>query len=159
MIMGEAKKLNKNTIEDLIDKIRMGDKSIYGEYLFKGLRVLVRYTEPLPLKERYKRLYERRRSRGQCVQCGIPVTEKNPRTKKPYRYCEEHRKEESSRRKKSREDKSISKKNTKKSVNSSTKTPKKRSSQVKTVKSRSTSKNSSKKKSTTNAKTIKSRRK
>ena len=86
----EPKKVTIKNLEKVLDDLRQGSDDSIGNYLFKGYRIQVsRYKSSGT--ERYMRLYNTRREDGLCVRCGIKVTDKNPRTGKLYRLCEEHR--------------------------------------------------------------------
>ena len=93
------KKLNKKTIESLVKKIIDQDEKSYGKYEYKDFVIVVKPTSKVFNKNRSRRFYYKRRELGLCVYCGKKVEERNPRTKKPYRYCEEHRIHESNKRK------------------------------------------------------------
>ena len=97
-------KLNKNTIDEFFQRIEKGDKTAFGVYLYKGLKILIRKKDPLTPSEKYKRFYLKRRAAGLCVQCGEKIKEKNPKTGKTYRYCAFHRDEESKRKKEKRDE-------------------------------------------------------
>ncbi len=86
----EPKKVTIKALEKMIDDLKNGSDASIGNYLFKGYRIQVsRYKSSGT--ERYMRLYKNRREQGLCVRCGVKVTDKNPRTGKLYRLCEEHR--------------------------------------------------------------------
>ncbi|HOP31457.1 MAG TPA: hypothetical protein PK293_18295 [Spirochaetota bacterium] len=86
----EPKKVTIKALEKMIEDLKNGSDASIGNYLFKGYRIQVsRYKSSGT--ERYMRLYKNRREQGLCVRCGVKVTDKNPRTGKLYRLCEEHR--------------------------------------------------------------------
>ena len=86
----EPKKVTIKALEKMIEDLKNGSDASIGNYLFKGYRIQVsRYKSSGT--ERYMRLYKNRREQGLCVRCGVKVTDKNPRTGKLYRHCEEHR--------------------------------------------------------------------
>ncbi len=86
----EPKKINIKNLEKILDDLKNGSDSSLGSYLFKDYRIQISKYKSSG-SERYMRLYRNRREKGLCVRCGIKVTEKNPRTGKLYRLCEEHR--------------------------------------------------------------------
>ena len=86
----EPKKVTIKALEKMLDDLKNGSDTSIGNYLFKGYRIQVsRYKSSGT--ERYMRLYKNRREQGLCVRCGEKVTDRNPRTGKLYRLCEEHR--------------------------------------------------------------------
>jgi len=86
----EPKKVTIKALEKMLDDLKNGSDASIGNYLFKGYRIQVsRYKSSGT--ERYMRLYKNRREQGLCVRCGVKVTDKNSRTGKLYRLCEEHR--------------------------------------------------------------------
>lgn len=86
----EPTKINSKAIDTIAEKIKKGDEDAIGSYLFKGLRIQISNYQASG-SERFARLYKKRRSLGLCVICSKKVTEKNLRTKKLYRLCDEHR--------------------------------------------------------------------
>lgn len=86
----EPKKVTIKALEKMIDDLKNGSDASIGNYFFKGYRIQVSKYKSSGT-ERYMRLYKNRREQGLCVRCGIKVTDKNPRTGKLYRLCEEHR--------------------------------------------------------------------
>ncbi|MBN2736569.1 MAG: hypothetical protein JXR70_06270 [Spirochaetales bacterium] len=86
----EPTKVTIKKLEQVTDLLKEADESSIGTYLFKGLRIQISKYRASG-SERFARLYHRRREQGLCVVCGAKVTKKNPRTKKAYRLCEEHR--------------------------------------------------------------------
>jgi|GEM_PF-6685452 len=116
----DVKKLNKNTMSVLLNKIEDNDLTVYGKYLYKDYKIIISRKDPFSNSERAKKFYANRRSLGLCVYCGVKVDEKNPKTKKSYRYCETHRKMENDKRKKRRDELkniNIKKSNNKKTAN------------------------------------------
>lgn len=93
------KKIRNKGLKELFEKIEKNKNidEIFGEYQYKDSKILVRKKDPLTPSEKFKRFYDKRRVAGLCIQCGIK-TGKNPRTKKPYRYCLEHRIDENNRK-------------------------------------------------------------
>ena len=86
----EPKKVTIKALEKMLEDLKNGSDTSIGNYLFKGYRIQVsRYKSSGT--ERYMRLYKNRREQGLCVRCGEKVTDRNPRTGKLYRLCEEHR--------------------------------------------------------------------
>jgi len=86
----EPKKVTIKALEKMIEDLKNGSDASIGNYLFKGYRIQVsRYKSSGT--ERYMRLYKNRREQGLCVRCGVKVSDRNPRTGKLYRLCEEHR--------------------------------------------------------------------
>ena len=86
----EPKKVTIKALEKMLEDLKNGSDDSIGNYLFKGYRIQVSKYKSSGT-ERYMRLYKTRRDQGMCVRCGIKVTDKNPRTGKLYRLCEEHR--------------------------------------------------------------------
>lgn len=86
----EPKKVTAKTLQKIVDDLQNNSEEAIGNYLYKGYRIQVSKYQASGT-ERYMRLYRRRREQGLCVRCGVKVTEKNPRTGKPYRLCAEHR--------------------------------------------------------------------
>ncbi|MFP4424712.1 MAG: profilin domain protein [Candidatus Woesearchaeota archaeon] len=87
----EPKKVTINTLRKLVDQLQKGSEKAIGSFLYKGFHIQIsRYK--LSTSERVSQLYHRRRSEGRCILCGKKVTRKNPRTKRLYRLCDEHRK-------------------------------------------------------------------
>ena len=86
----EPKKVTIKALEKMIEDLKNGSDASIGNYLFKGYRIQVsRYKSSGT--ERYMRLYKNRREQGLCVRCGVKDSDRNPRTGKLYRLCEEHR--------------------------------------------------------------------
>ena len=119
--MIEIKKLDKNSINSLIEKILNGDVGAFGDYQYKDLKILIRKKNPLNIKERSRRFYSIRRAKGVCVRCGEKVA-KNPKTGRPFRYCEKHRDEENEKRRKVRTTEKKGKTAAKAKVNTKAKT-------------------------------------
>ncbi|MFW5746743.1 MAG: hypothetical protein ACOCWQ_04310 [Nanoarchaeota archaeon] len=87
----KPEKITKKGVRDLCETIAEEPEEAIGSYLYKGFRIQVsRYK--ISASERVLQLYHRRRKEGLCVQCGKKVKKINPRTGKPYRLCEYHRK-------------------------------------------------------------------
>ena len=86
----EPKKVTIKALEKMLEDLKNGSDDSIGNYLFKGFRIQVSKYKSSGT-ERYMRLYKTRREQGMCVRCGAKVTDKNPRTGKLYRLCEEHR--------------------------------------------------------------------
>ncbi len=78
----------------LFHKIAGLNESAYGEFDFKGIRILVKKSKTMLGQERSKRLYDTRRARGLCVHCGAKVRNRNPHSGRLYRLCETHRLQE-----------------------------------------------------------------
>jgi hypothetical protein len=94
-------KLSKKGLKELFEKISENTNETNGMFEFKNVRVYVKYSRPKTSSERYKKLYEKRRNEGICIQCSRKV-EINPKTGKPYRYCSEHRLKENTLKKQKR---------------------------------------------------------
>jgi hypothetical protein len=94
--------LTQKALEVLVKKISSGQASAFGEYEYRGIRIIVKKPTLLLNRERSKRLYESRRERGLCVHCGVKVKDKNPLTGITYRYCATHRQQELDRKKQRR---------------------------------------------------------
>lgn len=86
----EPKKVTAKFLEKILEDLKEGSDGAIGNYLFKGFRIQISKYKSSGT-ERYMRLYRNRREQGLCVRCGIKVTDKNQRTGKLYRLCEEHR--------------------------------------------------------------------
>lgn len=86
----EPKKITSKNLERVFEDIKNGSDNSIGNYLFKDFRIQVSKYKSSGT-ERYMRLYNSRREQGLCVRCGIKVNDKNPKTGKLYRLCEEHR--------------------------------------------------------------------
>ena len=86
----EPKKITVKSLEKIFNLLKTADEESIGTYLYKGLRIQISKYKATG-SERFSRLYHRRRNQGLCVVCGKKVTNKNPRTKKLYRLCDEHR--------------------------------------------------------------------
>ena len=86
----EPKKVTVKKLEDVFNELKDGKEESIGTYLFKGLRVQISKYQASG-SERFARLYHNRRKAGLCVVCGEKVKQKNPRTGKLYRLCENHR--------------------------------------------------------------------
>ncbi|MBN1522931.1 MAG: hypothetical protein JW904_00500 [Spirochaetales bacterium] len=96
------KVLTKKALEKLFQKIEEFSRNVFGEYDYKGVRIIVKKPTILLNRERSRRLYEYRRTQGLCVHCGIKVKDKNPLTNRTYRYCTFHREMELKRKKQNR---------------------------------------------------------
>jgi hypothetical protein len=86
----EPKKVTAKFLEKILEDLKNGSENAIGNYLFKGFRIQISKYKSSGT-ERYMRLYRNRREQGLCVRCGIKVTDKNPRSGKLYRLCQEHR--------------------------------------------------------------------
>lgn len=86
----EPKKITIKALEKIVEDLKNGSDNSIGNYLLKGYRIQISKYKSSGT-ERYMRLYRNRRDQGLCVRCGIKVTNKNPRTGKLYRLCDEHR--------------------------------------------------------------------
>ncbi|MBN1409597.1 MAG: hypothetical protein JW969_02040 [Spirochaetales bacterium] len=86
----EPTTITSTRLKQITDNFKKGLESSIGIYLFKGLRIQVSKYKASG-SERFARLYHKRRENGLCVICGAKVKEKNPRTKKLYRLCSDHR--------------------------------------------------------------------
>jgi hypothetical protein len=86
-------------LESLFHKIAKTSPSAYGEFEFKGIRIIIKKPRLLLGRERSKRLYDSRRAQGLCVHCGVKVKNRNSLSGKLYRLCEIHRVEELGRKK------------------------------------------------------------
>jgi hypothetical protein len=86
----EPKKITVKALEKILEELKSGSDTAIGNYLLKGYRIQISKYKSSGT-ERYMRLYRNRREQGLCVRCGIKVADKNPRTGKLYRLCEEHR--------------------------------------------------------------------
>ncbi len=86
----EPKKITVKSVEKIFNLLKTADEESIGTYLYKGLRVQISKYKATG-SERFSRLYHKRRNKGMCVVCGTKVVKKNPRTKKLYRLCDEHR--------------------------------------------------------------------
>ena len=86
----EPKKVTIKVLEKMIDDLKNSSDASIGNYLFKVYRIQVSRFKSSGT-ERYMRLYKSRREQGLCVRCGVKVSDRNPRTGKLYRLCEEHR--------------------------------------------------------------------
>ena len=96
--------LTRTSLQSLFKRIVKQAPDIFGEFQFSGIRILVKKPKLILGRERSKRLYESRRSRGLCVHCGAKVKEKNPYTRQAYRLCARHRQAELERKKIRRRD-------------------------------------------------------
>lgn len=86
----EPTKVSIKQLQKIVDNFKQGFESSIGIYLYKGLRVQISKYKASGA-ERFARLYRNRREKGLCVICAEKVSEKNPRTGKLYRLCNEHR--------------------------------------------------------------------
>lgn len=87
----EPKKVTAQTLKKVVDQLQDGSNKAIGNYIYKGYRIQVsKYN--LSTSERVSQLYHRRRTGGECIQCGKKVNRKNPKTGKLYRLCDFHRK-------------------------------------------------------------------
>jgi hypothetical protein len=92
--MEDTKKINSSMLDAIIDKIKKGDESTFGKYIFNNFKLIVSRKTPLSNVERSRKFYAKRRENGLCIICGEKIKRINPRTKKLYRYCDKHRDEE-----------------------------------------------------------------
>ncbi len=91
----QIKIIEKNELAEVFKKLKNDPDSVKGiVYNYGDFLIYVKNKIPATVNERYKKIYYKRRNSGICVRCSKPA-EINPNTKKAYRFCEEHRKEES----------------------------------------------------------------
>jgi hypothetical protein len=86
----EPTKVSIKQLKKIANDFQAGEESSIGIYLYKGLRIQISKYKASGA-ERFARLYRKRREKGLCVICAEKVVDKNPRTKKLYRLCAEHR--------------------------------------------------------------------
>ncbi len=105
--MEDSKKINAGTLDAIIEKIKKGDESTFGKYIYNNFKLIISRKTPLTNVERSRKFYSRRRESGLCIICGEKIKRINPRTKKLYRYCDAHRDEEKEAKKAIRVDKKV----------------------------------------------------
>ncbi|HOJ64514.1 MAG TPA: hypothetical protein PLE45_08845 [Spirochaetota bacterium] len=98
----EIRKIEKNELFEVLNKIKSDPESIkHIAFNYNGILIYVKNRIPATVNERYKKLYLARRNSGLCIKCSKPA-QINPKTNKPYRFCEEHRIEELTKKKEER---------------------------------------------------------
>ena len=86
----EPTKVTPQSLQKIIDNLINGAEDSRGSYLYRGFRLQIS-TYQASGAERTSRLYHKRRELGLCIRCGKKVTEKNPKTGKLYRLCDQHK--------------------------------------------------------------------
>jgi hypothetical protein len=82
-------KLSTNELNALEKNILNKSDDSIGNYLYNGYRIQVsKYNQSST--DRIRAFAKRRREQGLCVACGAKVKRINPRTTRPYKYCDLH---------------------------------------------------------------------